>query len=289
MFAAALAFAAPAQASDHPANVQWESYLPGLPSRVDVQPGPLPGCRRPSIRCVTGVVRKLRNLQSDMRCDHRGVFATTYLELTRELRDTAMRDPRFFTDMRYFFRQDALFANVYLRAVRDWRRDRPVAPAWRIAFETAARGDANAAQDMLLGINAHVQNDMPFVLAALGLRTPGGASRKPDHDKGNLVLDSGYERVVRAVAGRYDPFVATTNADWNPADDVLGLEMVKGWREGVWRNAERLLDADNEGERREVARQIEEHAAMWARSIATPQGPPGYRSQRDAYCASKLG
>jgi Family of unknown function (DUF5995) len=31
-----------------------------------------------------------------------------------------------------------------------------VPAAWRIAFETAASRDVTAAQDMLLGINAHV-------------------------------------------------------------------------------------------------------------------------------------
>ena len=44
---------------------------------------------------------------------------------------------------------------------------------------------------MLLGINAHVQNDMPFVLAQLGLRDRKGQSRKPDHDNFNEVLDQG--------------------------------------------------------------------------------------------------
>jgi hypothetical protein len=38
------------------------------------------------------------------------------------------------------------------------------------------------------GINAHVQNDMSFVLAALSLRNQRGVSRKPDHDMFNVVL-----------------------------------------------------------------------------------------------------
>ena len=42
---------------------------------------------------------------------------------------------------------------------------------------------------MLLGINAHVQNDMPFVIAALGLRNKKGGSRKPEHDLVNEVLE----------------------------------------------------------------------------------------------------
>jgi hypothetical protein len=141
---------------------------------------------------------------------------------------------------------------------------------------------------MLLGINAHVQNDMPFVLAALGLRTRAGESRKPDHDAINEVLDRAYADVVGAVRERFDPQVDLTNSPLTPADDIFGLEMVKGWRELVWRNAERLLNAKDDAERREVAQQIQANAANWARGFAAVE-QDGYRAQRDAYCRDRLG
>ena len=86
------------------------------------------------------------------------------------------------------------------------------------------------------------------------------------------------------MAERYDPLLFTTNASWDPLDDIAGLETVKGWREGVWRNAERLVNAKSAAERRQVANQIQQNAALWAQMMATPQ-TPGYRAQRDAYCA----
>jgi hypothetical protein len=284
---AALACAGGARASSDPANVQWESYLPALPSGAKVQPHAVPFCRTASVRCVDTEVRRLENAQRAFGCDHRGVFATTYLELTRTFRATVRRDKRFFQYPRYLFAEDALFADVYFNTLSAYRRGRPVPPAWRIAFETARSGQVNAGQDMLLGINAHVQNDMPFVIAALGLRTRDGKSRKPDHDRVNVILDRAYENVVEAVARRYDPLVSTTNASWNPVDDMAGLEMVKEWREQVWRNAERLLNARSDADRRQVAAQIEQNAAGWATFMAAPQ-TPGYRAKRDAYCAARL-
>jgi hypothetical protein len=184
----------------------------------------------------------------------------------------------------YLYTEDALFADVYFNSLKRWAHGQSVPPAWQIAFQTARDGQVNAGQDMLLGINAHVQNDMPFVVAALGVRNGNGQSRKPDHDKVNLILDAAYEQVVEAVARRYDSLVSLTNASWDPLDDAGGLEMVKGWREGVWRNAERLLNAKSDAERGQVAAQIQQNAAAWARLIAGPQ-TPGYRAQRDAWCA----
>jgi hypothetical protein len=277
---------APSAASDWP-NLPWTDLLPPAPSSSDVQPGPVKHCRKAKQRCIKGVIKRLRETQNRLGCDHRAVFATTYLQLTKQLA-VALRDPDFFDYRRYLLTQATEFSNVYLRALRAYDRGEPVPEAWRVSFETAAAGDANGAQDMLLGINAHVQNDMPFVVAALGLRAPGGGSRKPDHDRVNQVLNAAYEAVVAAVTRRYDPQVGLTNSPLTPLDDAAGLELAKGWREGVWRNAERLMNAASDAERAAVAQQIEQHAGVWARLIAAAQ-QPGYRAQRDVYCAQAVG
>ena len=279
--------AASARAAE-PVNVNWPSYLPALPGPAKPQPHPVPYCRKPVAGCVDTEIRRMRTLQRKLRCDHRAVFTTTYLELTRVLRQTISRQPHFFRWPRYLYTEDALFADVYFNTFRAAARGHPVAPAWQIAFDTARSGQVNAGQDMLLGINAHVQNDMPFLLAALGQRTKSGATRKPDHDKMNEILDAAYEPVVRAVENRFDPIVGTTNAKWTFADDYAGIEMVKQWREQVWRNAERLLAAKTPDERAQVADQIHQYAAGWARMIANPVQIPGYRAQRDAYCHAAL-
>lgn len=262
----------------------WESALPDAPP-AGPQPRAVPGCRRATIRCIDVQLREMRRLQQTLGCDHRAVFATTYLTLTREIRREAARRPSIFRDLPYLYREVAMFASFYFRALRADRAGRRVPEAWRIAFATARSGEVNAGQDMLLGINAHVQADMPFVMARLGLVDPGGRSRKPDHDVGNDVLAAAYQRVIDAVTNRYDPLLATTNASWNPVEDIAALELVRGWRENVWRNAERLIAAPDRESRAAVARDIQDSAATWARLMATPQ-QPGYRATRDAYCAT---
>jgi len=64
--------------------------------------------------------------------------------------------------------------------------------------------------------------------------------------------------------------------------------MVREWREQVWRNAERLVNAKTKEERDQVAADIQAKAADWARGIATTQFP-GSRVTRDAYCKQQLG
>jgi hypothetical protein len=280
--AVALASPAPATASQDP-NPPWPQLLP--PRDIDdrTQPGPVARCRKPTMRCVSDTMKRMRKLERRFGCDHRAVFATTYRLLTREIRDTLRRDPHFFDDRRWLITELTEFANYYFRSIRLYERGKPVPEAWQIAFDTAKQGDANAGQDMLLGINAHVQRDMAYVVATVGLRTKDGKTRKHDHDVVNDILDAAYQPIVDAIGERYDSIVTISNASWNPVDDIAGLEMVKGWREGVWRNAERLLEARTAAERRQVSDSIETNAAAWARLMASPQAP-GYRAQRDAYC-----
>lgn len=284
--ALALALAVVPASSEVP-NSNWTALLPPVPTAKNPQPHPVHTCRTPKRRCIRAQVKRLRKVRNRLGCDHRAVFATTYLKLTQQLLADVRSGlvKRRYIDPKYLYTEDALFANVYFRSVRAYKRGQEVADAWRIAFETAERDDTGAVQDMLLGINAHVQNDMPFVLANLGLRTKDGTSRKPDHDEANGTLNRAYEDVVEEVRVRFDPAIGLSNPAALPADDLLGLELVRGWRENVWRNAEKLLNAETKRDRRRVAAEIERDAALSATAIAAG-GIPGYGATRDEYCAT---
>jgi uncharacterized protein DUF5995 len=117
---------------------------------------------------------------------------------------------------------------------------------------------------------------------------PDGRSRKPDHDRFNILLERSYDRVIRGIRERYDPTIESTNPSGNPADDKAGETLVAGWREQVWRNAERLLNATTDEERRQVETSIEENAANSARGITSNPDPQGHRAFRDAYCRQRL-
>jgi len=287
-----LAFGANGAAADSllVPNTNWTALLPPAPdTTADVQPGPVPYCETPSIDCINSTVDRLQALQGELGCDHRGVFATTYLELTKAILGLLHAEPGIVRDPDYLYTEDSLFANFYFDALSDWEAGRPVAPAWRIAFTQAEQGQITGAQEMLLGINAHVQNDMPFVIAALGVREPDGTSRKPDHDAMNEALNRGYAPVIKAVRDRFDPSMSLTNPDGPiTIDDIGGLELARIWRENVWRNAEQLLKAKTDADREAVAQNIETNAAAWANGIAFFQ-IPGFRDSRDAYCEQQLG
>jgi hypothetical protein len=287
--AAAVAATVPALGSGPRLVIGKDNLVAPLEIPADPHPGPVPGCRTPSVKCVRLTVERLRRIETRLGCDHRAIFATTYRVLTQVALRRLRREPGFLRFLPYFYLETGLFVDVYINTSNAYPRGERVSPAWQVAYEAAAAGDRTAAQDMLLGINAHVQNDMPFVIAALGTRTRRGISRKVDHDAVNGTLAQAYQQVVDTVERRYDPSIAVTNPDGVPVDDVAGLEVVKHWREDVWRNAERLLATrEDPAAHAEVVRQIEGNAASWARAIAAAP-TPGWGEQRDAHCEARLG
>jgi hypothetical protein len=277
-----------ARADHHDINLPWSDQLPALPVGAGVQPHAAPRCRKPTLSCVTRVVREMRRRWRplDRRCNHGAVFALTYLRTTEGLLATLRRDPGFFQDRSYLLWEDALFADYYFRAYDAYFRGKGFVPrAWRTAFRADRRGDYNGGHDVLLGMNAHIQRDLPYVLAEEGLRRPDGATRKPDHDRVNRILSQVLDPIQAELARRYDPLFDWSDIRYAPADELGVLEMMKSWREGAWRNAERLINARTAADRKAVSDSIESYSGTWARSIANGE-VPGYRTFRDGYCRS---
>ena len=270
-------------------DVPWPELLPPGAAPADVQPHPVRNCRRASVACVNGLVRRLRTQwrRYDATCDHRAVIAYSYLQITKGLRDDLARpagDPeRIVEHRRWMTYLITAFSNMYMAAFNDYDAGRPVAEAWRITFETAISADASAGQDVLLFSNAHVQHDLPFVIVEMGLVDPGGKSRKPDHDAVNIINTRVFDPIEDYVAEHYDPTFPLLDLSPSPLDEIGALEFVKSWRENAWRMAERLANADTPAEQHEVVASIQASSTGWAQLISALE-VPGLKDMRDSFC-----
>ena len=278
--------AAPALASPEGADVPGNQGPPAAGAPTDVQPGPVPRCKRAKIRCVSRLVRHLRAgwHRHDATCDHRAPVYFSYLRITQALR-RALAGPRpgLVRHRRWMTFLITTFSNRFRAAFRDYAAGREVSDSWRIAFETYDAGDANAGQDVLLFSNAHVQHDLPFAIEEMGTATPSGASRKPDHDAVNAINREVFDPIQDYISAHYDPTFPLIDAKPSPLDETATLELVESWRENAWRYGERLLAAEDDAERDAVVAEIEDNSRSWAEMMASG-GTPGHRANRDAYC-----
>jgi hypothetical protein len=243
-------------------------------------------CQDGTMRCPAGtideMIRRWRPL--DRACDHDAVFALTYLRTTQTYYRTVKRDPSFFSDLAWLNHEDAVFARLYFKAYDRYQAGQPVPTAWRIAFDAAGSANVTGIGDLLLGMNAHIDRDLPYALADVGLVKPDGSSRKADHDKVNLFLDRVIDPLQTELARRYDALFGYSDAEPSPFDEAAALHFVRSLRENAWRNAERLVNAKTQAERRRVAQSIEQESAVGALSILAANTVPGYGPVRDAHC-----
>ncbi len=98
--------------------------------------------------------------------DIRRFFHATYLRTTRAVAEEI--DIGGFADPEWLERWDLVFADLYLDALAADRRGDAVAQPWRIAFDTArSRPDLPPLRHVLLGLNAHINYDLPQALIAV--------------------------------------------------------------------------------------------------------------------------
>jgi hypothetical protein len=98
--------------------------------------------------------------------DTRRHFHATYLRTTRAVADEIARGG--FVDGGWMRRWDVAFAGYYLDALSADRAGQPVSGPWRVAFDAAGdRADLPPLRHVLLGMNAHINFDLPQALLAV--------------------------------------------------------------------------------------------------------------------------
>ncbi|MGH3370901.1 MAG: DUF5995 family protein [Nocardioidaceae bacterium] len=100
----------------------------------------------------------------DEKGDDRRHFLATYRRTTVAVHEDLGRGG--FVDAAWLERWDVAFAQLYLDALEEWNRgDRPAEP-WAVAFEAADDERIPPLRHVLLGMNAHVNYDLPQSLLA---------------------------------------------------------------------------------------------------------------------------
>lgn len=100
--------------------------------------------------------------QFDRRHDHRAAFLRVYTHMTRRV--IALLEGHFFLDPRWVARVAVRFADMYFAALAAYDTGGKAPPAWQLAFECAKRKRCFLLQDIVLGVNAHINNGQPQML-----------------------------------------------------------------------------------------------------------------------------
>ena len=191
------------------------------------------------------------------RQDTRRFFHATYLHTTRAVRDELAEGG--FLDAAWVERWDVAFAALYLDALEASLHGRDVPGPWAAAF--AADGAVAPLRHVLLGMNAHINYDLPQALLAVISDAEFGdtallARREADHRHIDQVLATlaGASEGLTETGGRPR---RTTARLADRANLAATRRFLAEARAKVWVNAGLLARARRDGSTRYRARLAE--------------------------------
>jgi hypothetical protein len=198
-------------------------------------------------RTISDVVDRMTSLLDAMppHLAARRTFLATYLRTTRAVSDAI--EGAAFEDPAWVEAWDVVFADLYLDALdADLVADptRPASRPWRLAF--AAPPDQPALRQVLLGINAHINYDLPQALLAVisdaEFADPRVVEkRRRDHERIDAVL-------AGRVAAEDDELAAhsarsTVDRLLTPLNHRASARFLREARNKVWHNTIELQRA----------------------------------------------
>ena len=174
------------------------------------------------------------------RKDPRGVFVKVYEVITKNIQ--VMIDQKRFEDPKWVRQVGLTYANYFRRVFfsyefyqRNGAFTTAMPHSWWLAFEENRRNDLSVAVQLILSVNAHIQNDLPSALIDSGADFSPRCQR--DYARIGDVFaesfDDSWKAIARIEGGGFWFF-----------QRQIGSLMAENWieifRDGAWKNALKL-------------------------------------------------
>ena len=204
--------------------------------------------------------------------DRRSIFLSCYMLMTLNM--LAAIDIGEFNDSIWVNGLLHRFADYYFDALEAYERDSPATPAvWRLTHDAARRPETQVLQNLLLGVNAHINYDLVLTLVDVlerewaGLPTSHRARCYADHCHVNDVIGRTIDAVQDRVIERLTPAMDLVDKLLGPLDEWMISRLITRWRDEVWGQAVQLMETPEPGERERLRRQVEAASLRRANAI----------------------
>jgi len=218
---------------------------------------------------ISDVLQILDGIIADCKAksDPLGYFAALYRQVTLKVKQGIAEG--FFADGPRMDRFDALFANPYFTAYEAFRSGGQLTKSWQVAFDSTESGKLIILQDLLVGINAHINLDLGVVT---GETFQGKALQdfKGDFDKINAIL-AGLLPAVEATVGEFSPLLdILEKIGGKDAVEVLDFSIVAA-RDDAWMHAQ-IISLQPPSSWPLTVQTIDDKVKFLGRLIAQPGG-----------------
>lgn len=208
--------------------------------------------------------------------DYRAVFLRAYYIITvnvqKALNETGRR--QIFFDPAWIRALAGKFSSLYFQSLTTFERDAEAELAWKIAHRVAMERSSTVIQDLVLGLNAHINYDLAYGIY-LNLKEHEDdrnhlllPRRKFDHDQVNDILTASIPEITETLARDYGGGIRFLDQALQRFDDFLAGTGLRYYRERVWWNAVSYLTATDDHEIGLVHEKLNRESTHVARLVA---------------------
>jgi AcrR family transcriptional regulator len=194
--------------------------------------------------------------------DSRAVFLECYSMMTDNMIQAIQAGE--FHDAQWVEQLLVHFASFYFHALDVYQQDSFQSPAvWRLTFDRAQNHRLHAIQNLLLGVNAHINYDLVMALGDM-LEPDWGQldeamrrQRHEDHTHVNQVISRTLDAAQDSIIEPREPAMDIIDRLLGPLDEWLISSLIERWREGVWEQAVLRIEQASQDEREHLRREVE--------------------------------
>jgi hypothetical protein len=200
-----------------------------------------------------------------------------------------------FRDDQWMEKYVLTFADFYRQYLWGFENNEGIPKAWQIAFEAAKLGDYPPSfskqpeddrpfkellptvtwrrplvvQELILGIHAHINYDLPLTLNQLGF-DPRSEAHQHDHNEINMIIAEAVDAIQNFIISHYSPVFSVIDTALGNLDEIITCWTFSKAREHAWNYA--VILNSNPSAHREILNQMDDNAAVLARMILNPFG-----------------
>lgn len=147
-------------------------------------------------------------------------------------------------------------------------------PVWQLAHNAARDPHISPLQNLLLGVNAHINFDLVLTLDELlkpdwrSFTESQKTMRYKDYKQVNAIIARTIDIVQDEVLDSVMPEMDLFDRLMGPLDELLVSRLITHWRDSVWNHARRILEAKSEAEILALVSQVEKAALHIGKVIA---------------------
>ena len=203
-----------------------------------------------------------------------GYFAALYRRVTRTVR--ARIGTGYFDNDERMETLDVTFASRYLTAFDQWRTGDPaISACWKVAFDAVADPKLIILQNLLVGMNAHIDYDLGIAAAEVAGTMEGLESLHGDFNKINALLACLVPTVFSEI-GDLSPLIHLVEDVGEPDEEKLVDFLMDVARDFAWLLANELVILRDFPDHQQKLLSMKDQEVSWiGKKIVDPGGVLG--------------